>query len=102
MTTPIYTITKPAAKETIPSGLWAAMAPATKEHVAQIYVDKIFVSSPFVKWLSQPQRIVCRKSAVQSQKVVDAVLSDIANGCNDAAWNRIFLAMTSCGEGATT
>ena len=98
MTTPLYTITKAIAKETIPTSLWAGMAVKNKEHVAQIYQNKIMVSSPLVNWLCEPQRITCRESHVRSQRVIDAVLADIADDCPNSAWDRIFTAMTTCGD----
>ena len=97
MTTTLHTISKPTAKETRPTSLWVEMEFANKEHVARIYADKILVSSPYVRWFSQHHKIDCRKSAIRNQKVIDAVLADIADGCEDSAWDRIFLAMTSCG-----
>ena len=59
------------------------------EYVARIYKDKIIVVSPYVKWVGNTGGYAEAKEAIRDQKVVDAVLADMADDCEDSAWAKI-------------
>lgn len=59
------------------------------EYIARIYSDKIIVVSPYVKWVGNSGGYAERKEAIRDQKVIDAVLADMADDCADSAWSKI-------------
>ena len=61
---------------------------------ARIYNDKIIVGQPYVKWLHNSGALDFRKVALRNQKVVDAVLADMADDSEDSAWDQIRYAIT--------
>ena len=69
-------------------GIWESQT-----STARIYNDKIIVGQPYVKWLDNSGTLDFRKTALRNQKIVDAVLVDMADECESDAWDRICSAM---------
>lgn len=59
------------------------------EYVARIYHDKIIVVSPYVKWVGNSGGYDERKEAIRDQRIVDSVLSDMADDAESSAWAKI-------------
>ena len=59
------------------------------EFEARIYKDKIIVVSPYVKWIGNTGGYAERKEAIRDQEVINAVLADMADDCEDSAWAKI-------------
>jgi len=59
------------------------------EYVARIYKDKIIVVSPYVKWTGNTGGYAESKEAIRDPKVVNAVLADMVDDCEDSAWQKI-------------
>jgi hypothetical protein len=59
------------------------------DYTARIYKDKIIVVSPYVKWVGNTGGYAERKEAIRNQKVIDSVLADLADDCEDSAWAKI-------------
>jgi len=59
------------------------------EYVARIYNDKIIVVSPYVKWTGNTGGYAESKETIQDQKVVNAVIADVEDQCEDSAWQKI-------------
>jgi hypothetical protein len=59
------------------------------EYIARIYKDKIIVTTPYVKWVGNTGGYAERKEAIRDQKVVEAILADMADDCHDSAWAKI-------------
>ena len=79
MIKPLYTIDRPANV-----GIWE-----NQEYLARIYADKIIVISPYVKWANNTGTLDYRKNAIRDQKIVDLILQDLADECEDDAWAKI-------------
>ena len=60
-----------------------------KTSTARIYGDKIIVGQPYVKWLDHSGNLAFRKVAIRNQKLIDSVLADLADACEDSAWDQI-------------
>ena len=56
---------------------------------ARIYNDKIIIGQPYVKWTGNSGNLAFQKVAIRNQKVIDSVLADLANDCEDCAWDKI-------------
>lgn len=56
------------------------------EYVARVYKDKIILVVPYVKWAGNTGGYAESKEAIRDQKVVDAVIKKLDEGCEDAAW----------------
>lgn len=59
------------------------------EYVARVYVDKIIVVSPYVKWVGNSGGYAERKEAIRAPATIAAVLTDLADDCEDSAWAKI-------------
>ena len=70
-------------------GIWESQT-----STARIYNDKIIVGQPYVKWIDNSGNLNFRKVAIRNQKVVDAVLADMADDSEDSAWDQIRYAIT--------
>ena len=79
----LHTITRDADV-----GIWESQT-----STARIYNDKIIVGQPYVKWIDNSGTLDFRKTAIRNQKIVDAVLVDMADECESDAWDRIYSAM---------
>lgn len=75
---PQYTITKE-----IQVGIYES------EQVARVYPDKIIVVWPTVKWVGNSGGYHEEKHAIRNQSIVDAVRQDLADECEDSAWEKI-------------
>ena len=73
-----YTIARP-----VQVGIYAS------EYTARIYKDKIIVTSPYVKWTGNTGGYAESKEAIRDPKIIDAVLADMADECEDSAWAKI-------------
>ena len=69
-------------------GIWESQT-----FTARIYNDKIIVGQPYVKRLGHTGSLDFRKTAIRNQKIVGAVLVDMADECESDAWDRICSAM---------
>ena len=70
-------------------GIWESQT-----STARIYNDKIIVGQPYVKWTDNSGNLNFRKVAIRNQIVVDAVLGNMADDCEDEAWDQINHAIT--------
>lgn len=59
------------------------------EYVARIHKDKIILVTPYVKWAGNSGGYAEKKDAIRDQKVIDAVLLDLKDDCEDSAWSKI-------------
>ena len=59
------------------------------EFVARIYKDKIITCTPYVRWVGNTGGYAERKDAIRDQKIIDAVLADMADDAEDSALDRI-------------
>lgn len=59
------------------------------EYVARVYADKIIVVTPYVKWVGNTGSYAEHKDAIRDKKIIDAVLADLSDGCEESAWGRI-------------
>ena len=66
-------------------GIWESQT-----FTARIYNDKIIVGAPYVKWLGHTGSLDFRKTAIRNQKVIDAVLLEMSDGCESYAWDKIY------------
>jgi len=79
MAKPIHTITKD-----ISVGIYDNC-----QYVARVYADKIIVVSPTVKWIGNTGGYHEIKESIRDQARVDAVLAELADDCEDSAWQKI-------------
>jgi len=79
MANPIHTITKD-----VQVGIYDNC-----EYIARIYKDKIILVTPYVKWVGNSGGYAEKKDAIRDQKVIDAVLLDLKDDCEDSAWSKI-------------
>lgn len=63
------------------------------EIVARIYKDKIIVVSPYVKWVGNSGGYAEAKNAIRDLKIIEAVLHDLTDDCEDSAWSKIGVAL---------
>lgn len=75
MANPKYTITKD-----VQVGIY------NSEYVARIYKDKIIVVSPYVKWVGNTGGYAESKQSIRDQKVIDKILAEMTDDCEDTAW----------------
>jgi hypothetical protein len=59
------------------------------EYTVRVYVDKIIVISPYVRWTGNTGGYAERKDAIRTPAIIAAVLSDLTDGCEDSAWSKI-------------
>jgi len=59
------------------------------EYVARVYGDKIIVVSPYVKWTGNTGGYAEAHEAIRDKAVVDAILADLDDDCEDSAWQKI-------------
>jgi hypothetical protein len=59
------------------------------EYVARIYSDKIILVSPYVKWVGNTGGYAEAKIAIREQSIIDSVIADLADDCEDSAWAKI-------------
>ena len=79
MNKPKYTITKE-----VTVGIYENC-----KYIARIYTDKIIVIIPYIKWVNNTGGYDERKEAIHDQKIIDAVLADLSDECDDSAWHKI-------------
>lgn len=63
------------------------------EYIARAYKDKIIVVSPYVKWVGNTGGYAEAKNAIRDPKIIEAVLQDITDDCEDSAWEKIGAAL---------
>lgn len=78
MAKPIYTISKD-----VQVGIYDS------EYVARIYNDKVIVTIPYVKWVGNTGGYAESKQSIRDQKVVDKIINELSDDCEDTAWGII-------------
>lgn len=79
MANPKFTITKDVSV-----GIWN-----DEQYIARVYADKIIVESPCVKWVNNCGSLAVSKEAIRNPGVISAVLADLADDCEQTAWEKI-------------
>lgn len=59
------------------------------EYVARIYKDKVIVTIPYVKWVGNTGGYAESKESIRAQKTVDRIIKELADGCEDTAFEII-------------
>ncbi len=59
------------------------------EYIARIYKNKIIVVSPYVKWVGNTGGYAEAKNAIREPKIIEGVLQDLTDDCEDSAWGKI-------------
>jgi len=59
------------------------------EYVANVYTDKIIVTTPYVKWAGNSGGYAERKESIRDQRVIDAIIKEITDDAEDTAWELI-------------
>lgn len=59
------------------------------EYVARIYKDKIILTIPYVKWEGNTGGYAESKESIRDPKIVNRVLSELNDDCEDSAWEII-------------
>ena len=76
---PIYTITRDVSAD-----FWPAM-----QYIAWVYEYKIIIETSYIKWVNDSSKYTYWRNAIYEQTVIDAILVDMAKGCEKEAWARI-------------
>ena len=79
MSDPIHTITRSVSADFWPAG----------QYIAWIYADKIVIETSYIKWVNNSSKYTYWRNTIREQTVIDAVLADMAKGCEKEAWSRI-------------
>lgn len=58
-------------------------------YVARVYKDKIILITPYVRWIGNTGGYAESKESIRNQKVVDAVIKELNDDCEDSAWGII-------------
>lgn len=65
-------------------GIWN-----NEEMIARIYSDKIIVENPYIKWINNSGNLGISKNSIRNQKIIDRILIEMKDGCEDKAWDLI-------------
>ena len=58
-------------------------------YVATVYVNKIILTIPYVKWVGNSGNYAERKVALRDHELITKVIADLADGAEDSAWKKI-------------
>lgn len=59
------------------------------EYSANIYADKIIVTTPYIKWIDNSGSLDTKKNAIRDKKIIDKVIAVLNDDCEDSAWDII-------------
>jgi len=61
---------------------------------ARIYLDKIIVIEPYVRWVNNSGSLAEAKKSIRNPETVAAIITEMADDCEDSAWERIEQALS--------